>query len=151
MQPKLKITGQKELFRALSKFGEEAEKRIDQTTKTTAVGIAQEASDAAPRDLNLGEKWRETNIQQGINVAKEGRLFYTVNVQDVPIAAYFEFGTGAYIDIPPEWAHIAWEFYKNGRGTIKPKAFFYPAYTRGKIIYETQLKELLENLTKKAL
>lgn len=151
MQPKLKITGQKELFRALAKFGEEAESLVDRATKSAATRIADDAKNAAPRDLNLGEKWRETNIPQGINVAKEGRLFYTVNVQDVPIAAYFEFGTGAYIDIPPEWAHIAWEFYKNGKGTIKPKAFFYPAFTKGKVTYEAQLKALLENLTKKAL
>src|SRR5690606_25026857 len=139
----------KELFRALAKFGEEAESLVDRATKSVATRIADDAKNAAPRDLNLGEKWRETNIPMGINVAKESHLFYTVNVQDVPIAAYFEFGTGAFIDIPPEWAHIAWEFYKNGRGTIKPKAFFYPAFTKGKVTYEAQLRALLENLTKK--
>src|SRR5690606_26639810 len=105
MQSKLKITGQKELFKALAKFGEEAERRVDQITHATATQIADQAKLNAPR-ANA-----EINIAQGINVAKEAHLFYSVNVQSVPIAAYIEFGTGAYFDKSHEWKDIAQEFF----------------------------------------
>lgn len=143
MQPKIKITGQNELIRALSKFGEEAEKRIDQITHATATQIADQAKLNAPR-ANA-----EINIAQTINVSKESHLFYTVNVQAVPIAAYLEFGTGAFVDVAPEWKDLAWEFYKNGKGRLRPQPYLYPAYTRGKKIYEANLNALLEHLTKK--
>src|SRR5690606_21857399 len=103
MQPKLKITGQKELFRALSKFGEEAERRVDQITYGTATQIADQAKLNAPR-ANA-----EINIAQGINVAKESHLFYTVNVQAVPIAAYLEFGTGAFVNVRSEERRVGGE------------------------------------------
>ena len=145
MQPKIKITGQKELFKALAKFGEEAEKRIDQITNVAAVEIADQAKLNAPRSN------AEINIAQGINVAKESHLFYTVNVQAVPIAAYLEFGTGAFVKVAPEWKDMAWEFYKNGEGRLHPQPYLYPAYTRGKAQYEKDLKALLDQLTKNAL
>lgn len=145
MQPKIKITGQKELFRKLAQFGEEAEKRVDQITHATATQIADQAKLNAPRANAT------INIAQGINVAKEAHLFYTVNVQAVPIAAYLEFGTGAFVDVAPEWKDMAMMFYKNGKGMLRPQPYLYPAYNRGKDIYERNLKALLENLTKKAL
>ena len=145
MQPKIKITGQKELFRKLAQFGDEAERRIDQITHATATQIADQAKLNAPRSN------AEINIAQTINVAKESHLFYTVNVNAVPIAAYLEFGTGAFVDVAPEWKDMAWEFYKNGKGRLHPQPFLYPAYTRGKRIYEDNLKALLDQLTKKAL
>ena len=143
MQPKIKITGQKELFRKLAQFGDEAEKRVDQITHATATQISDQAKLNAPR-ANA-----EINIAQTINVSKESNLFYTVNVQAVPIAAYLEFGTGAFVEVAPEWKDMAWEFYKNGKGRLHPQPYLYPAYTRGKKIYEDNLKALLDQLTKK--
>ena len=143
MQPKIKITGQKELFRKLAQFGDEAEKRIDQITHATATQIADQAKANAPR-ANA-----EINIAQTINVSKESHLFYTVNVNAVPIAAYLEFGTGAFVEVAPEWKDLAWEFYVNGKGRLHPQPYLYPAYTRGKKIYEANLNALLDHLTKK--
>lgn len=145
MKPKVKVTGQKELIKALSKFGEETEKRIDQITHATATQIADQAKFNAPR-ANA-----EINIAQSINVSKESKLFYTVNVNAVPIAAYLEFGTGAFVEVAPEWKDMAWEFYVNGKGRLHPQPYLYPAYTRGKKIYEANLKALLDQLTRNAL
>jgi len=155
MQPKIKITGQKELLRALSKFGEEAEKRIDQITNIAAVEIAQDAKDRAPRGKETNPDGNATiNITQLINVEHTSHLFYTVKVQadeDNPIPAYLEFGTGAFVKVAPEWKDMAWEFYKNGEGRLHPQPYLYPAYTRGKAQYENDLKQLLDQLTKNAL
>ena len=65
MKPKIIISGQKELIRALSKFGDEAERRIDQITHATATQIADHAK------LNTPQSKAEINIAQTINVAKE--------------------------------------------------------------------------------
>lgn len=141
MQPKLKITGQKELFKALAKFGQEAEIKIDSVTNITAQEIALNASQNAP--TNFGK------LKQSIHSRKEGELFYTVYVNNVPIGAYVEFGTGAFVDVPTEWVDMAWQFYVNGKGHLSPQPFLYPAYTRGKAQYEKDLQKLLETLTKK--
>lgn len=156
MQPKIKITGQKELFRKLAKFGDEAEKRIDQITKSSATRIADDAKDNAPRGKETNKDGNGTiNITQLINVEHTSHLFYTVKVQadqdKGPIPAYLEFGTGAFVEVAPEWKDMAWEFYKNGKGRLHPQPYLYPAYTRGKKIYEDTLKALLDQLTKKAL
>lgn len=141
MQPKLKITGQKELFKKLAQFGEEAERMIESITQVTAEEIATNAKQNAP--VNFGK------LKQSIHARKEGHLFHTVYVNNVPIGAYVEFGTGAFVDVPTEWVDMAWEFYKNGKGRLHPQPFLYPAYTRGKKIYEDNLKALLDQLTKK--
>lgn len=141
MRPKLKITGQKELFKALAKFGDEAEQKIEAVTAITAQEIALQASQNAP--ANFGK------LRQSIHARKEGHLFHTVYVNNVPIGAYVEFGTGAYVDVPAEWSDMAWEFYINGRGYLRPHPYLYPAYTRGKAQYEKDLRNLLETLTKK--
>lgn len=143
MQPKIKITGQKELLRELQKFGEEAEKKVSSITQITANEIALNATQKAPK--NFGK------IAQSINVEPKtpGSLFYAVYVNAVPIAAYVEFGTGSFVDVAPEWKDMAWTFYKNGQGTLQPRPYLYPAYTRGKQQYEKDLQRLLELLTKK--
>lgn len=141
MQPKLKITGQKELFKKLAQFGNEAEKLIESVTQVTAEEIATNAKQNAP--ANFGK------LKQSIHARKEGHLFHTVYVNNVPIGAYVEFGTGAFVDVPTEWVDMAWQFYVNGKGYLRPQPYLYPAYTRGKTQYERDLKQLLEHLTKK--
>lgn len=141
MQPKLKITGQKELFKKLAKFGEEAEQMVESITQVTAEEIATNAKQNAP--VNFGK------LKQSIHARKEGHLFHTVYVNNVPIGAYVEFGTGAFVDVPTEWVDMAWQFYVNGKGYLRPQPFLYPAYVRGKAQYEKDLRQLLESLTKK--
>lgn len=173
MQPKLKITGQKELFKKLAQFGDEAERRIDIDTKNTAETIAEEAKQKAP--VNFGK------LKQSINVKKEENLFYTVNV-NAKYGAYVEFGTGIKVSVPAEFQDIASAF-QNERGggfdemleSIKewcrkkgipedrayiiamnlikegqnPQPYLYPAYVRGKPLYKRMLENTLETLTKK--
>lgn len=173
MQPKLKITGQKELFKKLAQFGEEAERMIDIDTKNTAEDIAEGAKQKVP--VNFGK------LKQSINVKKEEHLFYTVNVNE-KYGAYVEFGTGVKVSVPAEFQDIASAF-QNERGggfdemleSIKvwcrakgipedrayiiamnlikegqsPQPYLYPAYVRGKSLYKRMLENTLETLTKK--
>src|SRR5690606_6455672 len=127
-------------------------------TKSVATRIADDAKNLAPRGMETNKDGNATiNIAQLINVEHTDHLFYSVKGQakdqpgTPPIAAYLEFGTGAFVDVATEWKDMAMMFYKNGKGYLRPHPYLYPAYNKGKPIYEAQLKALLENLTKKAL
>ena len=141
MQGKLKITGQKSVFKALAKFGTEVEQKVESVTQTTAQEIALVAAQNAP--ANFGK------LRQSVHARKEGHLFHTVYVNDVPIGAYVEFGTGTFVEVPAEWRDMAWEFYVNGKGYLRPHPYLYPAFTRGKAQYKKDLQQILDNLTKK--
>lgn len=43
-------------------------------------------------------------------------------------AAYVEFGTGDYVDVPSGLEEYAMTFYVNGEGTTRPQPFLFPAY-----------------------
>ena len=143
MKPKLKITGQKELLKKLAAFGDEAERKVSLITFNTAQEIATKAAQNAP--TNFGK------LKQSINVNPNatGKLFYEVNVNNVPIAAYVEFGTGAFVEVPTEWKDMAWAFYVNGKGWMQPQPYLYPAWRSGSATYERDLEKLLTDLTNK--
>lgn len=143
MKPKLVIKGEKALLKKLAEFGKEAERRVEAITEGAARAIADEATANAPRNV------AEVNIAQSINASKVTPLFWQVNVNAVPIAAYVEFGTGARVEVAPEWKGMAWEFYVNGKGYLPPRPYLYPAYRNGKEDYSRELKKALEELTKK--
>lgn len=43
-------------------------------------------------------------------------------------AAWVEFGTGAFVDVPSGLEDYAMEFYVNGKGTTRPQPYLFPAY-----------------------
>ena len=143
MKPKLKITGQKEVLKKLAEFGDEAERKVSLITFVAAQEIATKAAQNAPTDFG--------KLKQSINVQPNapGKLFYQVSVNNVPIGAYVEFGTGAFVDVPPEWKDMAWAFYVNGKGWMQPQPYLYPAWRSGGEQYQRDLKKLLSDLTNK--
>ena len=98
----------------------------------TAVEIL--ATRAAPKFVTIDKK-----ISGGGFVGEVG-----VFGGESDIAAYFEFGTGLsaqQILAPyPQWVKdIAWEFYVNGKGTLKGKPYLYNNFLK---IQEETIKEL---------
>ena len=141
MKVKLKITGNKELLKKIRTFGEESETRIEGITQISAQEIALKAIQNVP--VNYG------TIKQSISSQKEKPLLYTINVNELPIGAYVEFGTGARVKVAPEWKDLAWQFYVNGKGYLPPSPYLYPAWKSGGVQYEKDLKDLLQYLTNK--
>ncbi len=43
-------------------------------------------------------------------------------------AAWVEFGTGQFVDVPAGIEDYAMEFYVNGKGTTRPQPYLFPAY-----------------------
>lgn len=146
MKPKVKVTAAslKKTISEIRKFGNEADLVIDEATDLAAKQIATEAK----MKVNSYGK-NIVDFVGEITSQKEGEMYYTISADNVPLAAYAEFGTGAYVEVADEWRNLAWQFYKNGLGTMTPHPYLYPTYTRGKKIYEDNLKALLDQLTKK--
>ena len=146
MKPKVTINAQsvRKALAELQKFGKEAEVIIDESTRIGAEVIR----DKAITNINaLGAGYPEAVGE--VVVSKADVNYYTINVQGVPLAAYIEFGTGAYVEVPNEWKGLAWQFYVNGRGTLPPNPYLYPAFTQGMEQYQKQLEKAIEALTKK--
>jgi len=64
------------------------------------------------------------------------------------LGAYYEFGTGAFVKVDPEWKDMAWTFYKNGKGILKPHPYLYPAFVLNREKYLAILTKKLEKVTK---
>lgn len=60
-------------------------------------------------------------------------------------AAYVEFGTGGFVDVPEGVEDYAMTFYVNGKGTMRPSPFLFPAFfTESKKMLEQIRKELVK-------
>lgn len=146
MKPKVKITSAslKKTISELRRFGKEAEIAIDQSTDLAAKQIATEAK------MNVNSYGKTiVDFVGEITSQQEGRMFYTISADNVPLAAYAEFGTGAYVKVADEWRNLAWQFYVNGTGTMTPHPYLYPAFRNGREEYQKTLNRILESLTKK--
>ena len=138
---RLIIKGEKELFKALSDFGKDARTGVAATTERIAEQMAKDAAANVATDNG--------KIKQQIRAEKITDLKWRVGA-NASYSAYVEFGTGTFVQVAPEWKDLAWEFYVNGKGMMRPQPFLYPAFKTAKVNYEDTLKQLLEHLTNKA-
>jgi hypothetical protein len=55
---------------------------------------------------------------------------WTVNVgSDIDLSAYYEFGTGGFVVVPPETTDAyTMQWFKTGKGTLRPHASLMPAF-----------------------
>lgn len=80
----------------------------------------------------------------------DGGLTGQVGVMgDNPLAAYFEFGTGlSAVEILadyPQWVRdIAWQFYVNGKGTLKGKPYLFNNFLVIEEEFKRKLKQLID-------
>lgn len=150
MKPNIKVTAQslKKTLNDLQKFGKETERFISEITQ----GAANEIRDKATNNARtLGIQDAVTPVGQPIIVeqAGTGGMLYNIAVQNVPLAAYYEFGTGAFVEVAPEWKNLAWEFYVNGQGTLSAKPYLYPAFRSVRAQYQKDLQQEIDRLSKK--
>lgn len=130
------------VLKSLRKFGDEAEKLVEDTTIAIASEIEADAKRLAPVD--------EGFLRNQIFTQEVDKLNYEV-VAGAPYSAYMEFGTGGLVDIPVEMQDIAIQF--KGKGVkqvnISPRPFLYPAFIKGRLQYVDDLTDVLNDLTKK--
>lgn len=125
----MKITGLQSCLNAL-KFDESRIETILETAGSkiladTKGGIGQVDSTVA------------SSYNMFVTKTSEG---WTVNVgSDIDLAAYYEWGTGGFVVVPPETTDAyTMQWYKNGKGTLRPHASLIPAFriAKPKLIQE---------------
>ena len=145
----MKLKGANKLKVKLNKISKDSEKVVGDIIKDNAHEIAYEAMEKAPRLLKTkgGGFHPNGEINQSIATDRVSNLEYTVSVNSV-MGAYAEFGTGAYIKIPPGWEDIAWSYYVDGKGMIMPTPYFIPAFRAGKDRTLKDINKYLSNIDK---
>lgn len=130
------------VLKSLRKFGEEAERLIEDTTVSNASEIEADAKRLAPVDKGF--------LRNQIFTREVNKLNYEV-VAGAPYSAYMEFGTGGLVSVPDELREIAIQY--KGKGVrqinLAPQPFLYPAWVKGRNQYVDDLTDNLNDLTKK--
>ena len=142
------IQGMNALQLRLGNISKNAQKVVGDILEANANEIATNAISKAPTMFKTKNgKGFPTNgeIVQSIRSEKVAPLKNKVSVNSV-MAAYAEFGTGAYVDIPQGWEDVAWSYYKNGKGLILPTPYFIPAVRKGKEQTIKDIQNYLSNL-----
>lgn len=144
----MRVDGTQKLIKKIRKFGQDAENKISAVTQINAEEIATKATQKLSSYTDVDP---DGKIAQSINVEPKttGLLKYSIGVNQLPMGAYLEFGTGVFVQVAPEWKDIAWQFYVNGKGWLQPHPYLYPAYMNGKEQYEKDLKDLFQRLTER--
>lgn len=136
------LKGLAKTLKALEKFGQRIDKKVDAITEANAREIEVKAKQRAPVDLG--------KLRQSIGVVRRTEKSYSV-VANAPYAAYQEFGTGNLVNVPPELADIAVQF--RGRGikqvNIPPQPFLFPSFVSQRPEYLKDLEDLLDSESKK--
>ena len=145
----MKLKGANKLKVKLNKISKDSEKVVGDIVRVNANEIASEAGRNAPKMFKTKSGGFPTNgeINQSIATDRVSNLEYKVSVNSV-MGAYAEFGTGAYIKIPPGWEDIAWSYYVNGKGMIMPTPYFIPAFRAGKKRTLKDINKYLSNIDK---
>ncbi len=130
------------VLKSLRKFGEEAERLIEDTTIANASEIEADAKRLAPVDKGF--------LRNQIFTREVDKLNYEI-VAGAPYSAYMEFGTGGLVSVPDELKEIAIQY--KGKGVrqinLAPQPFLYPAWIKGRKQYVDDLTDYLNDLTKK--
>ena len=124
---KISVTNIKNVEAAFKKYGDEAVLRFEEVIADEAFKMAEIAKVKAP--VNDG------TLQNSINWQKETSLKYNVGT-NLPYAPYVEFGTGAKVQIPAEFAKMASNAKGKGKGSFKEGLQQIKAWCRKKGIDE---------------
>ena len=137
----LEIKGSNEFIARLKNIKKDAPIQVSKIIEGTIRQIDVDAQRNAPKIYKYanGGRQRATGLAQNISSIMIDRLNGQVVVNS-KMAAYAEFGTGAYVDVPKGWEDIAWSYYVNGKGVMLPQPYLYPAWRKG----IKQLKKDLE-------
>lgn len=132
------VKGISETIAKLTAFGKDMEKNIDLELEAIAFQVEGDAKKLAPK--NFGK------LAQSISHKKAKNLVWKVTVNEI-YGAYMEFGTGAKVRVPAEFAEIAKSFQgKKGTGTLKDALEAIKVWCRSKGIDEKAAYPILAKI-----
>lgn len=144
----MKLEGLDNVISNFDKLKSESKKVIHDLVVTNAEEMATDAKNRAPHVYKFsggGEMPTNAEVINSIVAIPTGEMKASVYVNS-RMGAYAEFGTGAFVDVPQGWEHIAWSYYVNGKGLMLPTPYFYPAYRETQKRFLNDIKNYLNTL-----
>lgn len=139
------VKGLEKVIAELRNYGPKAE----QFLKDELEGVGRDI-EADAKVLASGIQGAPPELKQRIsNEVINGGLGTRVTQNFLPMGAYIEFGTGAFVVVAPEWKEMAWKFYVNGKGTLRAHPYMYPAYIQNRKLFLERLKKGLKVIFEK--
>ena len=132
-----------QLSKKLRAISVDMEQFVKDETEAVGRDIENDAKDNASRILNAPPELKQRISSQVL----DGGFTTRVSQNFLPLGAYIEFGTGAFVEVSDEWREMALTFYKNGKGTLRAHPYLYPAFTLNREKYIETLKKKLKSLS----
>lgn len=148
----LKIKGIDETLNKLKAKGHDLIDDADNEMGAAFVQMSTTAKSIFPNgnpDIK-GQTQQYAAIRSSIREKKLSPLNYQLiaGTGDDDMPAYIEFGTGRYFPNYPgkekEWQDLARQYYKNGKGWMRPSPYFYPTVRSYFIILVSNLERLFK-------
>lgn len=136
-----KIKGLDDLRNRLKGLEKESKKAINKGIQETAKLILGDALSRVPVDKGL--------LRASLGIENRPDELTAIVYAGALYAAYQEFGTGAFTDVPSGYEEYAMEFFVSGKGHTSPQPFMFPALfaNQEKLVplIEAELIKLLNN------
>jgi HK97 gp10 family phage protein len=127
------VKGVSEVISELRKIGKDIDKNINATTEEAAFFIEDRAKTLAPK--NFGKLAQSISTSQPITDRNKSLINRTITVNEL-YGGYMEFGTGAKVSVPKEFAEMAASFKGQKTGSFKDGLESIKAWCRAKGIDE---------------
>lgn len=138
---KFKLKGLKETKSYFRKFENGSKKAINKSIQQTARNILK----AALSRVHLDSGALKSSLGMEQNTEEMNAKVYA----DILYAAYVEFGTGGFVEVPKGMEDYAMEFFVSGDGITRPQPFLMPSFAENKEkllpLIEAELVKLLRN------
>lgn len=132
----LKLNGNKAILQKMDKYSDKVREMVSDEIEAATYSTHAKAVSA----LQSGTTDNGTLVQ--LTNAQFDRPQMTGKVEaGSKYAAYVEFGTGGFVDVPEGVEDYAMTFYVNGKGTMRPSPFLFPAFF-------AETKKMLEQIRK---
>lgn len=132
------VAGVNRMLRELAKKGDTITKSIVQATALQISTDAKTTLQASPADYH--------KIAQSISAWKDTDFRWNVGVNELPMGAYVEFGTGVFVDVPQGWEETAMRFYVNGKGYLEPYPYLIPAFHKGERQFNRDIRDAFQHI-----
>lgn len=133
MALKIVLNRNKAVIKGLDEYGKRVQAKVQEEIKDWALKTESDAKSSSTGDISSTITADVEN--EGLTWTVGTNLFY---------APYVEFGTGAFVDIPPGLESYAMTFYVNGKGTLPANSFLFVNARRNFEETVANIKKILE-------
>lgn len=147
------IEGLQRLQVKMKNLRPEVEEILSGEIEAAAENVERMAKQNAPSTIQTsygGNNQEFGQIRNSLSAWQVSKLEWNTGIRTTgpinDLAAYVEFGTGKFIDIPAGMEAYAMMWYKNGKGTILPQPYLFPAVEQERVRLIERLKADLNNL-----